>query len=222
MHNNSKAKLEKILAETKESWSTLKKNGIDEKMLLNLNLFHYSTSKKSAELYRKFILEEKRLQARINSNKQSRHKTTHLIITTDPMYLSLDILMQIITYHFNTGAGHDCEFGGWSAKVPFEGNIMDLESMKSLVNAHLNDIPNLNRKEELKKYLVEPRLEMRDWNYRRPSNKLPSWTVAECKTRDLAIVFCIYGFGPLLSIRMHLGQLGRKLVDFLTELALGR
>ncbi|MCC6917258.1 hypothetical protein [Nitrosomonas sp.] len=48
----------------------------------------------------------------------------------------------------------------------------------------------------LRKFLVEPRLELRQWDWSRDHIELPTWVIAESSKYDYGIVYAERGFGP--------------------------
>lgn len=52
--------------------------------------------------------------------------------------------------------------------------------------------------ESLKKFLVAPRCEMRDWDYGEPGEQFPCWIVFEHATSNACIAYCEQGFGPVM------------------------
>jgi len=66
----------------------------------------------------------------------------------------------------------------------------------NFVKAELALIDDPRRAESLKAILVEPRQEVRDWDYGVPGTRYPYWVVAESHDRGILLVYCEHGFGP--------------------------
>jgi len=70
------------------------------------------------------------------------------------------------------------------------------EHIRSFVERELHIIDDLQRRSELEKLLVEPRMETREWGYGERDVRYPYWVVAESPSRELMLVYCEFGFGP--------------------------
>jgi hypothetical protein len=65
-----------------------------------------------------------------------------------------------------------------------------------LVEAEVRKITNADITSGLQTFLVEPRLEMRFWDWEKPHANYPVWIVAESSHYDYGIAFSDYGFAP--------------------------
>jgi hypothetical protein len=70
-----------------------------------------------------------------------------------------------------------------------------LPDVDAILRAAINDISDSNVVAELSKYLVVPRLVMRDWDYAEDT-KYPCSIVAIDSATQTAIAYCEFGFGP--------------------------
>jgi len=71
-----------------------------------------------------------------------------------------------------------------------------LEEIQVLVESELAKIQDANVLDGIRTFLVEPRLEMRVWNWHKPYREYPVWVVAESSVYDYGIVYSDYGFAP--------------------------
>ena len=69
------------------------------------------------------------------------------------------------------------------------------EEIERLVAAELDLIRDAARREELRRYLVEPRLVMLGWDYGDP-DELPCWLIGRRSDGRYDLVYCDDGFGP--------------------------
>ncbi|HKF48956.1 MAG TPA: hypothetical protein VKB38_16470 [Terracidiphilus sp.] len=70
------------------------------------------------------------------------------------------------------------------------------DEVRLLVEAQLRKISDATIVQGLSSFLVEPRVEMRFWNWAKPPADYPVWMVAESSRYDYGIVFSDYGFAP--------------------------
>lgn len=66
----------------------------------------------------------------------------------------------------------------------------------------------------IRRHLIQPRCEEREWDYGAPGRTYPSWIFAEDPASNTAFAFCEEGFGPaepwgLLSLRGAHVSMGR-------------
>jgi hypothetical protein len=70
------------------------------------------------------------------------------------------------------------------------------EEVRLLVDAELRKIADASIVQGLESFLIEPRVEMRFWQWAKPSVDYPVWVVAESSRYDYGIAFSDYGFAP--------------------------
>jgi hypothetical protein len=68
--------------------------------------------------------------------------------------------------------------------------------VRLLVESELRKIANADIVQGVRTFLVEPRLEMRAWEWEKPLADFPVWIVAESSRYDYGIAFSDYGFAP--------------------------
>lgn len=73
---------------------------------------------------------------------------------------------------------------------------MQRDNIHSLVRRELARIGDASRRAALEAILVEPRMEVREWDYGEPDERYPYWVVAEARERGIILVHCEHGFGP--------------------------
>lgn len=73
---------------------------------------------------------------------------------------------------------------------------MDASFVQECVSDQVAKITDLNVAESLKKFLVAPRCEMRDWDYGAPGEQFPCWIIFEHEKSNACIAYCENGFGP--------------------------
>ncbi|MCE0522235.1 MAG: hypothetical protein LV480_04925 [Methylacidiphilales bacterium] len=49
----------------------------------------------------------------------------------------------------------------------------------------------------LRSFLIQPRLESRDWGWSQPIQTFPVWIIAESQQYDYCLLYSDYGFGPV-------------------------
>jgi hypothetical protein len=74
--------------------------------------------------------------------------------------------------------------------------MIDADRMAGLVTRELALIENPERREALRRLLVPPRLEERDWEYGAPGERYPFWVIAEAPDLGITLAYCEQGFGP--------------------------
>ena len=100
------------------------------------------------------------------------------------------------------GRGRDCEpaaldralLGGPSTS-PLDGMELDASAVAALVDAQLHAMSDSGLAELVTRLRVQPRCEMRPWNYGEP-HQYPCWIVLEHPRSKTGIAYCAYGFGP--------------------------
>ena len=76
--------------------------------------------------------------------------------------------------------------------------MLDEALVAKLVEEQLSKITDPNVAESLKKFLVPPRCELRDWDYGSPGEQFPCWIVFEHEKSNSCIAYCEHGFGPAM------------------------
>jgi len=74
--------------------------------------------------------------------------------------------------------------------------MLDAASVQKYVEDQLSKITDPKVVETLRKFLVTPRLELRDWDYGETGEQFPCWIVFEHAKSNACIVYCEHGFGP--------------------------
>ena len=75
-------------------------------------------------------------------------------------------------------------------------NMVTLEQLNRLIADQIQMIDRADRRNALKRLLVSPRQEIRDWDYGAPGERYPYWVVAESIESATILVYCEQGFGP--------------------------
>ena len=70
------------------------------------------------------------------------------------------------------------------------------EEIAAVVAAELALVSDSALASAIRGFLVEPRLEMRTWDWSREPVALPTWVIAESSRYDYGIVYSERGFGP--------------------------
>jgi hypothetical protein len=70
------------------------------------------------------------------------------------------------------------------------------EEVRLLVDAELRKIADASIVQGLESFLIEPRVEMRFWQWAKLPVDYPVWVVAESSRYDYGIAFSDYGFAP--------------------------
>ncbi len=68
--------------------------------------------------------------------------------------------------------------------------------MRTLVEAELARIASPERRMALEAILVEPRLQLRDWDLGEPGARYRTWLVAQDPKSGIGLAYCEYGYGP--------------------------
>jgi len=68
--------------------------------------------------------------------------------------------------------------------------------VRELVKTELLEVGNAETVRGIHSFLVEPRIEMRLWDWAEMPVEYPVWVVAESSRYDYGIVFSDYGFAP--------------------------
>ena len=69
-------------------------------------------------------------------------------------------------------------------------------SIQDLVARELALIDDPIRRDALRALLVQPRQEVRSWDYGPPNTRYPCWIVAEAPAQQMGLAYCAQGFGP--------------------------
>ena len=75
-------------------------------------------------------------------------------------------------------------------------DMTDAATVRALVARELTLIEDHNRREALRAILVEPRQEIRAWNYGVPGEQYACWVVAHAPAEGVILAYCELGFGP--------------------------
>src|SRR5687767_14378766 len=78
--------------------------------------------------------------------------------------------------------------------MPFA--MTDSARIRSVVARDLDLIEDPARRDALRALLVQPREELRTWNYGPPNTRYSCWIVAEDPERQVVLAYCEQGFGP--------------------------
>jgi hypothetical protein len=73
---------------------------------------------------------------------------------------------------------------------------INAETLKVLIDRELNHVTDARVLENIRSLLVEPELELRDWDYGGPGEKYPCWTVLKHLASNTGIAYSESGFGP--------------------------
>jgi hypothetical protein len=90
---------------------------------------------------------------------------------------------------------------------------IDLETPGSLVERELESLSDARVLEHIRKMLVEPEVAFRAWDYGKPGEKYPCWTVLKHAASKTGIAYCEYGFGlrcPWGSCRLRTARLAAR------------
>jgi hypothetical protein len=71
-----------------------------------------------------------------------------------------------------------------------------IEEIQLLTENELRKIASPHIVEGLRAFLIEPRLEMRSWDWHKPMADYTVWIVTESRQYDYGIAFSDYGFAP--------------------------
>lgn len=70
------------------------------------------------------------------------------------------------------------------------------ETLRALISRELEHLSDARVLGHIQSLLVEPELIFRDWDYGRPGEKYPCWTVLKHLASSSGIAYCESGFGP--------------------------
>jgi hypothetical protein len=74
--------------------------------------------------------------------------------------------------------------------------MIGIDQIRELLSAELARIQDVDRREALRSLLVEPTVEMREWDYGEPGERFPCWIVAVVPDYEVKLAYCDQGFGP--------------------------
>ena len=75
--------------------------------------------------------------------------------------------------------------------------VRDGAEITRLVKDELESITDGRLRDAISRLLVEPRCELRSWDYGPEGVRYPCWMVLEHPTSNTGIAFCENGFGPM-------------------------
>ena len=70
------------------------------------------------------------------------------------------------------------------------------DEVRVVVEREVQKITDASILQGMKTFLITPRVEMRFWDWGKPSTEYPVWIVAESSRYDYGIAFSDYGFAP--------------------------
>jgi hypothetical protein len=73
---------------------------------------------------------------------------------------------------------------------------VDPETVKTLIERELESLSDARVLTHIRELLVEPEVVFRAWDYSKPGEKYPCWTVFKHAASKTGIAYCEYGFGP--------------------------
>lgn len=73
---------------------------------------------------------------------------------------------------------------------------IDADTLKALVERELSCVTDVRVMSRVRSLLVEPRPELRDWDYGDPGQQYVCWMVLEHPASQTGIAYCKNGFGP--------------------------
>lgn len=73
---------------------------------------------------------------------------------------------------------------------------INVETLRILVDRELEHLSDARVLRHIRSLLVEPELILRDWDYGRPGERYPCWTVLKHHDSSTGIAYCESGFGP--------------------------
>jgi hypothetical protein len=73
---------------------------------------------------------------------------------------------------------------------------VDADSLKGLIERELELVSDARVVAHIRGLPVEPKVVMRDWNYGKPGEQYPCWSVLAHTASNTGISYCEYGFGP--------------------------
>ncbi len=74
--------------------------------------------------------------------------------------------------------------------------LIDADTLKGLIGQELNNLLDVRVTAHIQSLLVEPRAELRDWDYGEPGEQYPCWITLADNGSNIAIAYCESGFGP--------------------------
>jgi hypothetical protein len=88
-----------------------------------------------------------------------------------------------------------------SVSGPFSENTLGVmpvsaDTVRELVKSELAGITQVELADTIRPLLVDPRCELRPWNYSEPEGAFPCWVVLEHTGSGTCVVYCEEGFGP--------------------------
>jgi len=79
---------------------------------------------------------------------------------------------------------------------------IDPETLKALVERELESLSDARVLAHIRTMLVEPEVVLRAWDYGKPGDKYPCWTVLKHAASKTGIAYCEFGFGPQCPWRL--------------------
>jgi hypothetical protein len=73
---------------------------------------------------------------------------------------------------------------------------IDPGTLKSLIERELESLLDARVLAHIRELLAEPEVVFRAWDYGKPGEKYPCWTVLKHAPSETGIAYCEYGFGP--------------------------
>jgi hypothetical protein len=73
---------------------------------------------------------------------------------------------------------------------------VDPATLKSLIERELEHLSDARVIEHMRDLLIEPEVVFRAWDYGKPGEQYPCWTVLRHAALKTGIAYCEYGFGP--------------------------
>ena len=74
--------------------------------------------------------------------------------------------------------------------------LIDADTLKGLIGRELKNLLDVRVTAHIRSLLVEPRAELRDWDYGEPGEQYPCWITFADNVSNIAIAYCESGFGP--------------------------
>ena len=73
---------------------------------------------------------------------------------------------------------------------------LNVHTVTQLVNREMAKIAQAELLDVIREYQIEPRCELRAWDYGEKKQRFPCWVVVEHKASNTCICYCENGFGP--------------------------
>lgn len=73
---------------------------------------------------------------------------------------------------------------------------INAQILKSLIQSELSQVSDQRILARIRELLVEPEIVLRNWDYGKPGQKYPCWTVLKDDTSETGTCYCEFGFGP--------------------------